>query len=279
MKTHFTILFRLEVFHTYFAGQLCNCLQFIPDAETKQLQKRFGILIRKNINGFTLYADTQQPVAGYLQYISQATGKTCFDFRIESGNDTFSTFTELPVDWLGQLIYNSSDDLGTTDNDVVRLNEKLTENGTGPGVGKLTIHFKDILKWQQEPGNAVFAIHLNARATQWQYFVINKSNVQLSNPQINGSDEIGFEEPLQVAIESGEEALLFSSGKNLIALSELPKYRFALINQDTPVNEGIPKKTQARIIRKGLPNPSLKQSGIVNINGIKHLSSPMYVYV
>jgi hypothetical protein len=214
-----------------------------------------------------------------LPVICGTSGSTGFDFKIESRDDTFNTFTELPVDWLGQLIYDSSAGLGITGTGMVQLKENRTQNPEEYCTGKLTIHFDDILKWQQEAGKAAFAIHLNARATQWQYFVINKSRVQLSNPLINGNDEIGFEGPRQVTIESGEEALLFSSGKNLIALSEIPKYRFVLVNQDTPVNEEIRKKTPARIICKGLPNPALKQSGIVNINGSKHLSSPMYVYV
>jgi hypothetical protein len=278
-RSHFNKIFAVEVFHTYFERQICSCLQFSPGEITKQLQRRFGFILRNKVNGFELYADSRRPLSDYLKYITQTMGGSGFDFRIDIVNENFNLFTEFPIKWFGEISYDSDFNTISDTNGLVQLNQCLSETSPKDGSGKLFVHFDDILNYKTGENPVTFCIHFKARSTQWQYFVINRSRAQLNNPLVNGNDEIGFEAPRPVTIQTGEQALLFSSGENLIPLSAVPMYRFNLINNGTAVDDKARKSTGGKIVFKGLPNPEPTHINIVSIKGAKHFSSPMYVYI
>ncbi len=74
-------------------------------------------------------------------------------------------------------------------------------------------------------------------------------------------------------LESGQEALLFSSGAQNLFLSQVPKYQFNLVKQ----LEGTTAKPQKIFV--GLPSPDPLQLQVREDNGLKRVCSPMYVYV
>jgi hypothetical protein len=280
IRSNFQMMFKVEVFHSYFEQGICNCLRFKPGATTTGLLKRFDFKIRNKINGFDFYSNSRYTITAFLQYIQTSTNQTFFDFEIESNDPNFHLFTELPVDWVGQLFYDSQASVNMHQDGVVELGQSLSENANITSLGNLTVHFDDILKFG--PGNkcAQFAINYKARSTQWQYFVINKSSIQLNNPAIGGKADIGFNGPENVTIENGERAILFTSGDNLIPLSKVPTYKFDLVNRPALNGNDPPKRASApKIIFRGLPNPDPKRIGIVNVNSINQVSSPIYVYV
>ncbi len=280
IRSNFQIAFKVEVLHSYFEKNICNCLRFKPGAITARLLKRFDFRTRNKINGFDFYTNSRDTIAAFLQYIQTSTNQTFFDFEIENNNSNFHLFTELPVDWVGQLIYDSHADSGVYDGGVVQLGQNLSKNENPACIGNLTIHFDDIVKYSYDNGYAQFAITYKARSTQWQYFVINKSSVLLSNPAITGKTDIGFNAPEDVTIENGQQAILFSSGNNLIALSEVPNYKFDLVNRPALNGNDPPKKVSGpQMIFKGLPNPDPKRIGMVKLNNTNQVSSPIYVYV
>ncbi|MDB5134940.1 MAG: hypothetical protein JWP37_1543 [Mucilaginibacter sp.] len=280
IRSNFQLMFKVEVLHSYFEHGICNCLRFKPGATTSGLLKRFDFRIRNKINGFDFYTNSRNTITAFLKYIQTSTNQTFFDFEIESNNSNFHLFTELPVDWVGQLVYYSQADTNVYQEGVVELDQSLSENVNATSLGNLTLHFDDIIKFGIDNGYAQFAINYKARSTQWQYFVINKSSIQLNNPAIGGKADIGFNGPENVTIENGERAILFTSGDNLIPLSEVPTYKFDLVNRPALNGNDPPKRTSApKIIFRGLPNPDPKRIGIVNINSINQVSSPIYVYV
>jgi hypothetical protein len=280
IRSNFQIVFKVEVLHSYFEKDVCNCLRFKPGIVTGRLLKRFDFRIRNKINGFDFYTNSRDNIAAFLQYIQTSTNQTFFDFEIENNNSNFYFFTELAVDWVGQLIYDSQADSNVYQEGVVQLAQSLSENVSATSLGNLTLHFDDIVKFRVNNGYAQFTITYKARATQWQYFVINKSAVQLSNPAIAGKTDIEFNAPENVIIENGLQAILFSSGDNLIPLTEVPNYKFDLVNRRPLNHNDSPKKASApKIIFKGLPNPDPKRIRVVKINNTNQVSSPIYVYV
>jgi hypothetical protein len=278
MQSNLQRAFRIEVFHSYFEGDVCKCLQFKPGVVTRKLLNRFDLTIRNHINGFDFYVNSRNSLSEFLSYLENVTTEICFDFEIETNNPKFFLFTDLPTDWMGELIYSSKATI--EDGDKLLLTESLSIHKSSACLGKLTMNFEDILKFQNDKGYAKFDIRLSARSTQWQYFVINKSLIQLNNPAISAKTNIDFDGPENVFIESGQAALLFSSGKTLIPLSEKPKYKFDLIN-NPPLSssETIRKIPAPKIIWKGLPNPDPKRFGISKVNKENLVSSPMYVYI
>ena len=280
INSSFQLVFKVEVSHTYFEKSICNCLQFSAGSDTAQLIKRFGFKLKNNTNGFDLYVNSSSALSSLLNYICKATSQTSFDFDITTNNKNFTSFTDLPVNWVGQLIYDSQASSNTNDAGVIQLAETLSKNQSTPLLGNLKLYFNDILKFSSDTGPAHFNISFKARATQWQYFIINKSQVQLTSPAISGKTDISFTGPENIALETGQQALLFSSDSTLIPLSERPKHRFDLVNKPAEAGRGAFGKAPApKIIFKGLPNPDPARFGIVEIDKINQVSSPMYVYV
>jgi len=68
--------------------------------------------------------------------------------------------------------------------------------------------------------------------------------------------------------------MLFSSGTNLLPLSEIPKYKFDLVNNSAAGDLSATKKlSTGKVVFKGLPNPDPGNTGIIVLNGQKQSSS------
>ena len=268
------MVFQVAVTHTYFEKNICNCLHFEPGPVTKSLIKRFGLVISKQVNGFALYANPVNTIPLLLSYIKAAMGATFFDFDIRSDDTNFSYFTELPLNWMGELVYDSHSAANINNAGIIQLTESLSDSAGTPYSGSLSIHFNDILK-----GDTQFSIKYTARATQWQYFVVNKNAVPLNNPAVTGKSNINFNDPENVTMENGDQALLFTSGNNLIPLSRVPKYKFDLVSYTSTINNDAAQRASPKVIVKGLPNPGARQIGIAKADNKGQVSSPMYVYI
>ncbi len=261
---NYHIVFKVSIFHSYFENNSCTCLSISPKPATAFLLKRFGFIIRNTINGIEFYSNSSN-VTDLLTYIGKTTALTSFDFELNTATTNFNYFTDLPMNWIGQLAYDTQSKLNQQEQDVTCLVPQLNSEVYQPILGALVIHFNDLIKSGSNKTPVQFAIKYKARATQWQYFIINKSAIKLDNPKIIGKSGFEFEGPQNVIIETGEKALLFSSNKNLIPLNILPAYKFDLIDSQIPV----------KTLIKGLPNP--EAGGLRSDN--KSVSSPMYVYV
>lgn len=271
MISTYKMLFQVKCFHAYFYDGICKGITYIPGEETKQLMDRFNLLIKPQNDGFKFYTTSKSSTTDFLKYITQISGNLFFDFNMSTTYDDFFIFTDFPLDWTGYIHYNSQSELNEKEG-VLKLNPKLSSKRESSKLANLKLYFNTILSLQSSNKQAVFQMEFKPRATQWQYYIINKNSILMDNPEITSTSNICFEPPKQVTIQNGEQAILFSSGDRLIELSEVSKYKFELINTDHS------KNTKQKIFT-GLPNPDSGSIGIVNINGKKHLSSPMYVYV
>ena len=280
ITSSFKLVFKVAVLHTYFEQSICNCLQFSAGADTLTLIKRFGFKLKNNVNGFELYVNSDSPLNELFKYISNTTDQTLFDFDIVTNNKNFTGFTDLPFNWVGQLLYNSQASTSTADAGIVQLSETLSKNQSSPLLGNLKLNFNDILKFSAETNPVQFNICFKARATQWRYFIINKSLVQLSSPAISGKTGIDFTGPENITLETGQQAMLFSSDNTLIPLSERPMHRFDLVNKPSgSTGSSFAKASAPKVIFKGLPNPDPSRFGLIEIDKVNQVSSPMYVYV
>jgi len=279
IRSNFKIVFKIDVYHSYFEQSICNCLQFTPGVATGELLKRFDFKIRSKINGFDFYINPPKELTAFLKYITETTGQTYFDFSIDTNNPKFKYFTEMPINQCGQLLYDSHADINSYDQNTVRLNESFSQARGKSNLGSLIVRFEDIIKLQVDNNYVQFCINYKARSTQWQYYFINKSSVQLSNPAVTSKTGVYFSNPSNVVIESGQQAILFSSGSNLIPLSQVPKHKFDLVNN--PIITGTETSKQSAAVKtifKGLPTPDPVRIGL-NGNNEDLLSSPMYVYI
>jgi len=273
-------VFSLEVFHSFFEEGKCNCLVFNPSPATLKMLNKSGFLQKNKLNGFEMYFQSDTTLSQTLGYLNSVSGsRNFFEFEIVNKNPDFYFFTELPVNWLGQLVYNSQTGAVVQEEGGVQLDPEFLKQESRPRFGTLRIYFETILNSGIETNVTAFRIVYQARATRWNYYIVNQSSLQLSNPGIFGKSGINFEGPKTTTIQTGQSALLFSSGEELLPLSERPKFKFDLVNRAEPGNGKNAKSTPAATVFKGLPNPDPGCIGIEQINGKKLVTSPIYVYI
>ena len=108
IQSNYTRIFGLAVFHTYFENDICTCLQFTPDAATSVLLSKYGFKMRTSVNGFDFFFNGTGSAENILNYVAKVTGQNYFEFTISSTNQAFLLFTDLSVDWLGQIAFDSA---------------------------------------------------------------------------------------------------------------------------------------------------------------------------
>lgn len=278
IQSNYIKLFTTAVYHTYFDNNKCNCLDFFPNHKTEKILKKFGFRINTISNGFDLFSNTTSSLSNLFDYISKTAAQDYFEFDIKCSNPNFILFTALPINWLGEITFTSQDDKNQNNNGTVILSQTLETKAMAPFFGNFKVYFEDIIKNQNNTTPLQFEINFKARATQWQYYFINKNAIPLNNPVISEKGNIQFDGPQQVTLQTGEKALLFTSNNTAILLSEKPKYKFDLINKNTS-NESGQSNSNGKVIIKGLPVPDVSQIGIVENSKDNQVASPMYIYL
>lgn len=280
MKDEFSLIFSLDVQHSFFENGICNCLFFEPAIVSEMLMKRFGFRILQNVNGFGLYCSISQPLPVFFDYIKRATFQNCFEFNMATNDQNFWAFTDLPPGPEGQIDY-TSEKISRVDNaGLAILQPSYTNNATGI-VGSIKIVFDDIQLYKKTDTAATFRIEFQSKSTQWQYYIINKSSMHVENPAINGKLNINFDGPVNVQIPTGEQAMLFTSANELLPLSQKPKFQLDLINKNVTDGENATwnLKFPRKILFKGLPWPDPGSIGMIELNGRQVFASPMYIYL
>jgi hypothetical protein len=269
MKTRFSILFRLLIYHSYFKDGTCNCIRFSPGPLTRQLLKRYNYHFAATGNMFELFGPPAQ--LSFFEYIKKTTGIGHFDIELGITDADFYHFTKLPLELRREFIYDTQTGTNYFDRDSLHLREMTGDKGTNR-FAVVNIQFDDIIKYNNSRSSAQFAIDLAARATQWQYFIVNTSGTLLENPVIK-KDDLQFRGPEKVGMKNGQQALFFSSGDHLLALQQIPSYRFSLSSHGN-VDSSVPKT-----IIKTLPCPRPSHFDMIDMHGTKEMASPMYVFI
>ena len=260
MQSSFKKIAQLEVSHSYFEENASTVLVFTPTKITQQMMAQYGLIFRLNSSGFELYANSTNTIESFLNYLKKVS-PAYFEFTIISRDPSFFLYTELPA---GTLLYDT-DFANSIVNDAQLLTLQ-TNNTTTSKLGSLILRFEDILKFANKDGFARFCISYAARATQWQYYIINKSELPLNNPVVVGENNINFDGPKEVMIGTGESALLFTSD-TLLPLSKIPHYQFDLVSS---------YRGSTKTLIKGLP----AADGIrITRNEKDESCSPIYVYI
>jgi hypothetical protein len=244
-------LFRLEIKHGYFAGGWPKGLHVHPQGLAETLLAKQVLAIRMEEMGFSAFVNGK--VSNLISYWQKVYAMGALEFELTTADWAFPFYTEQPLDWIGTRIYDSADADGSG-----LMRETPGPLSSPPVLGKIRIELSDIAQSVK-----TYSIEFAARATQWQYYIINRSALSMEAPGIKG-----FSGPEKVVTESGEAALFFSSGSSMIALSQRPDIRFDLVDGHS-----------ASIIWKGLPLPDPAWTKKVDIGGQTKACSPMYVYV
>jgi len=272
MRTQYKKVLQLDVFHSYFKDGKVRHLEFKPSAETQQVFTKYGILLRNEVSAFKLYSSKEGGVEDLLGYILNNTETESFDFTISTSDTNFYNYTELPLNWVGQMDYSNDADENTQNENALILKSSASEKMATAFFGTVKIDLKK-LKSQLSNGEVNYEIHFEARKTQWNYLII--ASKEMEGLSITSKTDLSFEGPTEVVLQNGSKALKFTSGNVLIPLKEDAQLRLDLVQKLELPGGG----ETTEIILSGLPNAGPERIGILEIEGSQVASSEMYIYI
>ncbi|MBC8754350.1 hypothetical protein H2O64_06685 [Kordia sp. YSTF-M3] len=270
MNITYTSLFKVSVAHSYYASGICECLQYKASTASQTLMDKYGFILKATTNGFEVYT-TNQSIETHLNYITQVSETTAFTFVGITSDQNFYNFTELPINELGVLTYTSTSTANVEANETIQLAENFVTDTTTQEVVSITITFDDLIRLHKTTNNVQFNIQMNARETQWYYYIINNSNQEFKKLVIESDNDIQFSGPTAATLQNGQNALLFSSETTKIPLKNTVEYTFNLTNTKTTL-----AGERTEIIIKGLPIPNPQN---LQVNNDHTIASLMYVYI
>jgi hypothetical protein len=271
MNITYTSLFRVTVAHSYYASGICECLQYKASAASQTLMDKYGFILKATTNGFEVYTTSNQSIETHLNYITQVSETTVFTFVGITSDQNFYNFTELPINELGVLTYSSANTKNGVTDGTIELAETFVTDTTTQEAVSITITFDDLIRLRETTNNVQFSIQMNARKTQWNYYIINNSNQEFKQLVIQSDNDIQFSGPTAATLQNGQNALLFSSETTKIPLKNTVEYTFNLTNtKSTLAGE------RTEIIIKGLPIPNPQN---LQVNNDHTIASLMYVYI
>jgi hypothetical protein len=272
MICKYNLLFDLQVKHHYFESGDCEGLIFSGLGKTLALIKNYSFKIVSSTAGFTFYANSDFSNKDFLTYIESVSGATSFEFSATTLNTNFYRFTDLPVNELGLLVYDSDNGI-VDDKESILLKEGFEQRTNVNKLFKLSVNFKDIIK-SNKNSSLHYEIQFKPRSSQWKYNIINNSKQLIDGLSIKTSSNIRFNSGEKIILKNGQEATCFSSKGNMIPLSESPQYEFDLETTTTKLGNN-----RTKTIFKGLPYPNPSQIEINQMDGKELISSLIYVYI
>lgn len=279
MKASYIKIFQVKVIHTYFNNNVCTCINIAPSKTTLEIMKRFGLSIHHQIDGISFYSNSNESYRNYLLYIETISGQKSFDFTLQSTKANFNIITDVPTDLCGLVHFDSKNASNTFSNGSFNIVGKYVSKASTDFVATLQIQIKDIIKYSQQKDNLEFALNFKSRSTQWQYYIVNRSAAKLENLKVLSKNDFNFVGPKKATIPTGEEALLFSSGKHLIPLHETSKYKFNLVNEkEKGVGVSLNNNSYTMVF-SALPSPNPEMMATIIDKETKIVSSKMYIYI
>lgn len=272
-----TKVFSIRYTHAYFNNEPTSFLKFFPSPNTKQLMDRYGILINTMTDGFDLYANTSQALDEYLKYVQNATQVDSFDFDIQTEDPLFYNYTALPIDWQGVFEFSSERSQYDAQLNIFMLEEQLSPPQETNTTATLSINFTDIINAISDYSEANYKISFAVRQTQWRYYIINNSNLSFEYFKIDSGDHAIFEPGIKETLSNNQEATMFSSGANRLALSKFPDHNYNLVGINA-VN-GSAQQQASTILFKGLPTANPSSFNLITVNEETVVVSPMYIYI
>jgi len=262
----------LASLHSFFKDGKARMLNYKASAETEQIIRNRGLYIKDNDNGFTLYSSNNESKNEIFNYLYTTLEIESLEFEITSTDPLFFNYTELPLNWVGQITYStSSETTGKSDN-AITLTPKLSENMSTSKLGAIQFLLEDLIA---QPGDdsVKYEIQFDARKTQWNYYIIPQK--QMEGLAITNKSGLIFNGPEQVNLPNVSSALKFSSGKELIALQESSDLKIDLIQHVNLPNGSATTET----IFSNLPLADRNKIGIVKTEEGQLATSEMYIYI
>lgn len=283
-------ILQIELFHTWFKHGKFELCQVIPDANTQQLITHYRLMTQMRDAKFELYSVMHENTEALLTALDSFLNGQAMRFLLIYKPSQFSFITDLALDFLGKITFNSRHverdaqtgkvnckpvpqaGLSITAIPIPPQNAKFEEDV----IAEIAIYPSDLLSSAQKP--IEYTIHFNTRVSHWFYYLINRSHKKLFSPFISNGDGIFFNEPETVVMPNGQTALGFSSGNLQFPMQQAPTSFFSLFDRLSPLIQTRSQSIDHCLI-KGLPTPKPGQLIIKQFGNNAFVFNEMYIYL
>ncbi|MEZ4859166.1 MAG: hypothetical protein R2781_10185 [Flavobacteriaceae bacterium] len=263
----FIPVFQVAVFHEYFESGHVKNMSFRPFIETIKLMERLGMLLRIIPSGFEVFIKSDS-IPDFMNSISAGNELDYLEFTVINNDPYFINYTQLPLAENFSYLYTSENQLNELKQESIHL--KSIQEAKQNDFASIRIYLKDLLDFQSQTLH--YSIYFEARATRWDYYIINQSGLNIEGLKIETHEDFDFLGPQQESLPNGYKALKFTSGNRLLNLSEMSKYNFSLVKT---LQNG-----SKEVIIKVLPVPNPDDFEIYEADDdITKVSSQIYIHI
>ncbi|MCA2997704.1 MAG: hypothetical protein ING75_03790 [Rhodocyclaceae bacterium] len=271
-------LFQISLYHHYFCDGVYASCPITPDDRTGSLLYRYRFLTRIQNGVLGCYSPSDVDSESTLEYMASKFDGEPLRFLMRCEPETFFAITDLPLNWVGQLIFDSR---LTKSGELSDPNAMTLLPTFGPRtveqpntIAVITIHIDDLLGLK---GNSInYRIDLPPRSMPWRYYIVNRSETKLHQPAVRDQSGDFLDGPNTVLLPGGVTGLCFSSGARHFPLKQVPTKKFDLIDRMPQAMERN-GSTVERCVISGLPTPTGDQ--IQQEKDGKDVFGAMYVYL
>jgi len=269
-------IFRVDIKHSFFTEGNCNCFDVALSKSTRLLTQQYGFKFEYTNGSIVCYSSESTNSVALLKYL-KTKAVSFFDIKVGVTDDNFFNYTELPLNWLGVLCYDSEFEKNISEHQYAILTPEYRDSSDLQYLLTIRIHFDTLLNsCNHKEHRSEFRIEFKSRKSIWEYFVVDRTSVVSKETEIISESDVTFNKSA-VMLFNGQLATKFASDTT-IKLSQSPKYQFRLVNINSKTT-GLNGEPNTDIIVPCLPSPSTSTINIMDFKGKKTVTSPMYIYV
>ena len=272
-----SLLFQIEFRHDYYSDGRFQDITVTADKDTQTLIDRYQLITRLENSVFSCYATNNSPPGDFLRYLSELYHNKPFIFHLNSSMRDFNIITDLPLDWSGQIILNN-DNVVKDEKDNIELKQVLSTRMVHDDNRISVIRLFPGEIFSGNDGNNKYLVKFVSRKTRWQYFVINRSQIKLNQPEITNENNVVFFRRDNALTPTGENALRFDSGDFVFPIRQAPVEQFDLVDS-IETSSGENAQRIENVLIKGLPTPKNNQINVAAVKGEQRVYSDVYVYL
>lgn len=268
MNSHYSILFRVNFRHAYFAGEVPDCFSVKPTVETERFMLNHGLLFKTKHDGFTIafesYRNGTEYTAGSilgqeesLMFVLSLRDALFFNYTDATAKDVGSSVFFFQNRESASSLLHASDYAGSAD--IVPVKELPYPFFNKP--------FALIALQLNKVKTEEYTLRFREKSTYWRYLLVSDHLRELHKPAVlNGS--VVFKGPVDIELPNKKHALAFES-ESPVSIRQRSDKTFQLVeNYDADSNKG-------KTVIRTLPHPDINLVSKLNSSDVKEYSEIM----
>ncbi len=252
MDVKYSILFRVNFRHSYFADDMPKCFSVKPTGDTGKCMLNNGMVLKAKEYGFMIVFESYSNGTSSTSDAIRASGES-LTFALSLNDPLFFNYTAVDAADIGTSVFyfhnhdpiqrssslHASEYAGAAD--LVEAKELPQQFFTKP-FGLIEIRL-DHLQTEE------YVIRFREKSTYWRYLLVSDHLRELHQPAVlNGS--VVFKGPVEIELPGNRTALAFESGIP-VSIRQRSEKTFQLVeNYDADSNKG-------KTVIKALPHPDI----------------------